>query len=50
MIMALKVRGYAILATRTMYLTMYGYEEKMKALVEEGKWKFIKEICFERYD
>lgn len=50
MIMALKTGGFAIFATRTMYLTQYGYEEKIKALEEEGKWKFVKEITFDRYD
>jgi len=50
MLLALKTGGYAIFATRTMYLTMYGYEIKMKSLEEEGKWKFVKEVTFDRYD
>lgn len=50
MLLALKVGGYAIFATRTMYLTMYGYEEKIKNLETEGKWAFVKEITFDRYD
>lgn len=36
MLLALKVGGIAVFATRTMYLSMYGYEEKMKALEESG--------------
>ena len=32
MLMALKTGGYAIFATRTMYLSMYKYEDKMKEL------------------
>jgi hypothetical protein len=50
MILALKTGGYAVFATRTMYLTMYGYAEKMKELEDSGKWKFMKEITFDRYD
>lgn len=50
MLLALKEGGYAIFATRTMYLTMYGYEEKMKQLEEQGKWRYIKELTFDRYD
>jgi SAM-dependent methyltransferase len=30
MLLALKVGGYAVFATRTMYLKRYGYEDKMK--------------------
>lgn len=36
MLLALKVGGHAVFATRTMYLSMYGYEDKMKALEESG--------------
>lgn len=50
MLLALKKNGYAVFTTRTMYLTDYKYGENMKALEDEGKWKFIKEIVFERYD
>jgi len=34
MLLALKEGGHAIFATRTMYLSMYGYQEKMNDLVE----------------
>ena len=50
MIISLKVGGYAVFATRTMYLGEYGYSQKMKELEEEGMWKYIKEITFDRYD
>lgn len=50
MLLALKVGGYAIFATRTMYLTMYGYEEKIRNLEKEGRWVLVKEVTFERYD
>jgi len=50
MIMALKVGGYAIFATRTMYLTKYNYIEKMTELEETGKWRKVHEITFDRYD
>lgn len=41
MLMALKVGGYAIFATRTMYLTKYNYIEKINELTETGKWKLV---------
>ena len=50
MLMALKTGGFAVFSTRTMYLTQYGYGDKIKALEEEGKWKLVKEIVFDRYD
>ena len=50
MLLALKKGGYAIFATRTMYLTQYGYGDKIKELEEAGKWKLVKEIVFDRYD
>ena len=50
MLLALKVGGYAIFATRTMYLTLYAYQAKMDKLVEEGKWVLLKEEPFWRYD
>lgn len=50
MLLALKDNGYAIFATRTMYLTEYSYGTRIKELEEEGKWKLIKEITFDRYD
>lgn len=50
MLLALKEGGYAIFATRTMYLTKYNYEEKIKELETQEKWKFVKEITFDRYD
>jgi SAM-dependent methyltransferase len=50
MLMALKPNGYAIFATRTMYLTQYNYIEKITQLTNEGKWKLVSEITFDRYD
>ena len=50
MLLALKQGGYAIFATRTMYLTKYNYNEKLASLTEEGKWKKVHEITFDRYD
>jgi predicted TPR repeat methyltransferase len=50
MLLALKTGGIAIFATRTMYLTQYNYIEKINALLEEGKWRLVKETTFDRYD
>lgn len=50
MLMALKDQGYAIFATRTMYLEKYSYGLKIKELEEQGKWKLVREITFDRYD
>ena len=50
MLMALKTGGYAVFATRTMYLTKYNYVEKIAELIEQGKWKLVGEITFDRYD
>ena len=50
MLLALKTGGYAVFSTRTMYLTMYKYGEKIKELEDQGKWKLAKEITFTRYD
>jgi len=50
MLMALKVGGYAIFATRTMYLTQYNYIEKITELEKEAKWKLVHEVTFDRYD
>jgi predicted TPR repeat methyltransferase len=50
MILALKTGGYAIFATRTMYLEQYSYAQGIKKLEDEGKWKQVKEIKFWRYD
>ena len=50
MLMALKTGGYAVFATRTMYLTQYNYVEKIKELVDTGKWSLVNEITFDRYD
>ena len=50
MILALKTGGYAIFATRTMYLEQYSYAAGIKKLEDEGKWKQIKEVKFWRYD
>jgi len=50
MILALKPGGLAIFATRTEYLTKYGYGPYIKKLEEEGKWKYVEELTFRRYD
>lgn len=50
MLMALKVGGYAVFATRTMYLTQYNYIEKINELNQTGKWKLVHEVTFDRYD
>ena len=50
MLLALKTGGYAIFATRTMYLTKYNYIEKMTELVDQGKWRKVEEWTFDRYD
>ena len=50
MLLALKVGGYAVFATRTMYLEQYSYGTKIKELEEAARWKLIKEITFTRYD
>ena len=50
MLLAVKDHGYAIFATRTMYLTEYSYGDKIRELEEQGKWKLVKEITFNRYD
>jgi predicted TPR repeat methyltransferase len=49
-LLSLKDNGYAIFATRTMYLEKYSYGEKIKELEETKRWKLIKEITFDRYD
>lgn len=50
MLLALVDNGYAIFATRTMYLEQYSYGQKIKELEELKKWKLVKEITFDRYD
>ncbi len=50
MLLSLKTGGYAIFATRTMYLTQYSYGDRIRELTEQGKWKLVKEITFDRYD
>jgi predicted TPR repeat methyltransferase len=50
MILSLKQGGIAIFATRTEYLTKYGYGDYMKKLADEGKWRYVKENTFSRYD
>lgn len=50
MLLSLNKGGIAVFATRTEYLTKYAYGPYMKKLVDEGKWKFIKETVFDRYD
>ena len=50
MLLALKTGGYAVFATRTMYMTKYNFVEKIESLVAEGKWRMIHEATFDRYD
>ena len=50
MLMALKTGGYAIFATRTMYLTQYDYISKITELTNASKWKLVQELTFDRYD
>jgi predicted TPR repeat methyltransferase len=50
MILALKQDGIAIFTTREEYLTKYRYQEKMDELVEQGKWEFVKQEEFMRYN
>lgn len=50
MLLSLKVGGYAIFATRTMYLTKYNYVEKIEELEATGKWQKVDEWTFDRYD
>ena len=50
MLLSLRTGGLAIFATRTEYLEKYGYGPYMKSLEEQGKWKFVKNIVFGRYD
>jgi hypothetical protein len=50
MLLALKQGGYAVFATRTMYLTKYNYNEKIKQLEDTGKWQKLDEWTFDRYD
>jgi len=33
-----------------MYLTQYNYIEKMTQLTNDGKWKLVEEVTFDRYD
>ena len=42
--------GIAVFATRTEYLEKYQYGPYMQKLVDEGKWKYVKELTFPRYD
>jgi predicted TPR repeat methyltransferase len=50
MLLSLKTGGYAIFATRTMYLTQYNYIDKITELENTGKWKKVDEWTFDRYD
>lgn len=50
MLKACKLGGFCVFSTRVQYLTEYGYEEKIKSLIEEGKWVVAKEEEFTRYD
>jgi SAM-dependent methyltransferase len=50
MLLSLRTGGLAIFATRTEYLELYGYGAYMKGLEEQGKWKFVKNTVFGRYD
>jgi predicted TPR repeat methyltransferase len=49
-LLTLKKGGLAVFATRTEYLTKYGYGPYMEKLTSEGRWKKIDEITFDRYD
>ena len=49
-LLTLRKGGIACFATRTEYLTKYGYGEYMNKLESEGKWKKVQEITFGRYD
>jgi len=50
MLLSLRTGGIAVFATRTEYLEKYQYGPYMKKLEDDGKWKFIKELTFDRYD
>jgi SAM-dependent methyltransferase len=50
MLLSLRVGGIACFATRTEYLEKYQYGAYMKQLVDDGRWKFVKEVTFGRYD
>ena len=50
MLLALKKGGIATFATRTEYLEKYKYGPYIEKLAEEGKWKFLTNETFGRYD
>jgi SAM-dependent methyltransferase len=50
MLLCLKKGGIACFATRVEYLTKYAYGPYMQKLVDEGKWEYISELTFARYD
>ena len=50
MLLSLKEGGFAVFATRTMYLTKYNYIDRMNELEAQGKWKKVEEWTFDRYD
>ena len=50
MLMSLKQGGYAVFATRTMYLDKYSYNVKMAELEDQKKWRKVQEVTFDRYD
>jgi SAM-dependent methyltransferase len=50
MLLSLRPNGLAVFATRTEYLEKYGYGPYMKSLEEQGRWKFVKNLVFGRYD
>ena len=50
MLLALKTGGVCTFATRTEYLTSYGYQAYMDKLEKEGRWKKLNSSVFGRYD
>ena len=50
MLYCLKVRGYAVFATKLNYFKQDIYENEIKSLSEEGYWEFTSEHEFYRYD
>jgi len=50
MLLSCKTGGIAVFATRTEYLTKYGYGDYMAKLTDEGRWKLLTNETFGRYD
>ena len=44
--MALKQGGHTLFTTREQYMDELGYRQAIKELVDEGKWKLVKEANF----